>query len=93
MEALNYRAGVTADTLVNRGYTKYWGFVVTTATAGGVIEIRDGLTTSGTLVQSIPASTAVGVNMLNAPLALTSGLFVDFTGTGTLTLLFEGSTP
>lgn len=91
MEAVNYRAGLTADTLVKTGYTKYWGFIVTAATATNVIEIKDGTSTSGTVVQSIPASTAVGQYMLSAPIALSNGLFVDFTGTGTLTLLFEGN--
>lgn len=90
MNAVTYSAGLTADTLVKRGFTKYWGYIVTTATATGAIDILDATAAAtGSKVDSIPASTAVGQHMLQAPIALSTGLFIDFTGTGTIVVLFE----
>lgn len=83
-------AVVTADTLLQSGFSKYYGYIVSAATATGVIQIRDGLTASGTVIDAIPASTAQGVKShLANPIQCSQGLFIDFTGTGTLTIMYE----
>lgn len=91
MQSINYHAGITADQLVKSGFTKYWGYIVTVVTATAVINIRNGVTASGEIVEIIPTAKAVGQYQLNAPIALDDGLFVDYaaSATGTLTLLFE----
>ncbi len=62
-----------------------FGVTVIAATASNVIEIRDATSAgSGTVVLSIPASTAIGTYYPCNGIKLDTGLFVDFTGTGTL---------
>jgi hypothetical protein len=88
-----YRAGITGDTLVKQGRTKLYGIIVTTATATAAIDIRDAVAAAGgTVIWTIPASTAAGVISLPAGgVNLDDGCFVDYAGTatGTLTVLFD----
>jgi len=68
---------------------KYGGFVVTTATATAAILIRNG--PSGTVVASIPASSAIGyshtpLHAILCPL----GVYFDLNGgTGTVTVFAD----
>jgi len=66
------------------------GVLVTVVTAAGVIEIRDSTAAgAGTVVLSIPAGTTVGTYWDFQGALLNTGLYADFTGTGTLILLWK----
>lgn len=83
-------ASVTADTQIRAGTTYFAGVIVTAATATGVIEIRDSTSAgAGTVLLSIPAGTAAGTMYpLPEPIRCDAGVFADFTGTGTIVVLF-----
>lgn len=68
---------------------KFGGCVVTTATATAAILIRNG--PSGTIVASIPASSAAGYNFMpNIPVLCPLGVYFDLNGgTGTVTVFAD----
>ena len=78
-----------ADRLIGGVGTTFHGCVVTVVTATNVIEIRDAAAAGeGTVLLSIPASTAVGtIYTMPAPIRCQTGLFVDHTGTGTVVVI------
>lgn len=81
---------LTADTLVKTGPCVYYGYQVTVATAGGVIQVRDSVAAaSGTVIGTIATGTAVGQYPTPAGIFCETGLYCDFTGTGTVVLLFQ----
>lgn len=77
---------VTADTDVSSGSAALlFGVTVIVATATNVIEIRDSASAgTGSVVLSIPASTAIGTYYPCNGIRMDTGLYADFTGTGTL---------
>jgi hypothetical protein len=85
---------IAADTLVRTGPSTYRGFTITVVTAVGTIDIRDGVAAGGgTIIDTIPIGTAAGTRVQNSVgVTCETGLFVDFNGgaTGTLVLLYEG---
>lgn len=79
---------VTADTDVSSSSPALlFGVTVVVVTATNVIEIRDSTSAgAGTVVLSIPAATAVGTYFPCNGILMDTGLYADFTGTGTLRL-------
>ncbi len=69
----------------------YHGYIVTTAVATAAILIRKGTSTSGQIVDSIPASTAVGsFHYFSDGISCEGGLYFDLNGgTGTVNVLYE----
>lgn len=90
MEALRYKV-MSASGLINANLMKYTGFYVSTTTATAAILIKDGASSSGTVIDTIPSGTAAGFRaMAPYPIMLNTGLYVDFNGgTGTIVVLFE----
>lgn len=86
----NY-ASVTADTDISSSAPGLLlGVLVTAATATNVIEIRDANAAgAGTVVLSIPASTAIGTFYDLKGAKLNTGIYADFTGTGTIVVLWR----
>jgi hypothetical protein len=85
----------TADKLVVRGPCLYYGYIVNVALSAAVCDMRDGVAAGGgNVVDTIAASSAAGVRgLLLHPIQLNNGLFIDFAGTGTITVLYEGDAP
>ena len=77
---------VTADTDVSTSAAAtLYGVTVIVATATNVIEIRNSTSAgAGDVVLSIPASAAVGTYYECNGVMMDTGLYADFTGTGTL---------
>lgn len=91
MEKVYASPSLTASTLVKSGLANYYGYTVTVVTATGAINIRDG-SVSGQIIDVIPAATAAGATKALANgLALDDGLFVEFNGgaTGTVVIHYE----
>ena len=70
------------DAAVTTRRAELKGVMVTVATATDVIEIENG--SGGDVVLSIPASTGAGTYYECNNIDLISGIYVDFTGTGTI---------
>lgn len=82
----------TADGLQVTGPCRILGYVVHVATAGGTIEVEDGITAgTGTDRFIIPASTAVGVyDFGGLGIKCTTGAYLNFVGgTGTVALIVQ----
>lgn len=91
MEKVLPSASLTASALVKEGLAVYYGYTVTVATATGPINIRNG-SVSGQIVDVIPATTAAGsTKALPNGLSLDDGLFAEFNGgaTGTVVIHYE----
>ena len=90
VDECNY-ASVAADTNISTSAPALlFGVLVTAATATNVIEIRDATAAAGgTVVLSIPASTAIGTFYDLKGAKLNTGIFADFTGTGTIVVLWR----
>jgi len=84
-------ASVTADTDISSSAPGLLlGVLVTVATASDVIEIRDSnAADAGTVVLSIPASSAIGTFYDLKGAKLDTGIYADFTGTGTIVVLWR----
>lgn len=84
-------ASLTASSAVGLNNAVYHGFIITVATATGAINIRNG-SVSGQIVDVIPAGTTAGTRVVIDPgIALDDGIFVEFNGgaTGTVVVLYE----
>ena len=90
VDECNY-ASVTADTDISSSAAGLLvGVLVTVATAADVIEIRDATAAgAGTVVLSIPASAAIGTFYDLKGAKLNTGIYADFTGTGTIVVLWR----
>lgn len=90
VDECNY-ASVTADADISTSSPGLlFGVLVTAATATDVIEIRDATAAgAGTVVLSIPASTAAGTFYDLKGAKLNTGIYADFTGTGTIVVLWR----
>ena len=93
MAKANHSAALTADALVKTGAATYRGFTITTVTAVGTIDIRDGITAGGgVIIDTIPVATAAGTRVeRTVGVTCETGLYVDFGAgaTGTVILLYE----
>ena len=85
------KVSVTADQLLVTGPCVYWGHVVTSAISAAAVNVLDSTTAgAGTTIDVIAASAAAGAR--NSPAAgypCSTGLFIDFGGTGTVTVYYE----
>jgi hypothetical protein len=87
------KTSVSAAGVVSKNDGEYCGYVVTTITAVGSIVVYDNASAaSGTIVDVIPAATAVGSNRnLASHIRMKNGIYVDFAGgaTGTVTIFYN----
>lgn len=68
----------------------YTGYVVTTVLSAAPILLYDGITAAGTILDVVPASSAVGSKGSFAkPIKAFTGLYAAFGGTGAVTFLFD----
>lgn len=69
----------------------YHGYTVTVALSAAAVTLYDSASAaSGTIVDVIPASTAIGsTKTLTTPIKLTNGLYASFAGTGTVLFLYD----
>jgi hypothetical protein len=67
----------------------YFGYVVTTAMSAAASNVYDHASAaSGTIIDVIPASSAVGAkSSLQFPIRVKNGIYIDIGGTGTVTVL------
>lgn len=81
---------ITADTQVKASAGIYYGYIVTTATASAAISIYDNTAESGTVIDVIPASTAVGKYISPVGIACTTGIYAGYaaSATGTIIVLY-----
>lgn len=83
----------TADGLQVTGACRIVGYVVSVATAAGVINVEDGIDASGTLKFIIPSGTAVGVyHFGGVGIKCTTGAYLDYQAgpaTGSVALLVQ----
>jgi hypothetical protein len=90
------KQSVAATTVICRGQCKYYGCIVTVATATAAVQIRDAVAAAaGTVIDSLAAASAIGtVHLLPHPIQCDTGLTFDLNGaTGTVVVLFEGQAP
>lgn len=86
--ALPDSLALTATQAVKTGGGEFYGYNVTVVTATGAINFYDNTSAAGKVLASIPASTAVGSSFLPPNgLRFKTGLFVDFAGGATGTVL------
>ena len=81
----------TADELIKTGAGVFYGVVVTAALSAATVEIRDATSAgSGTVMVTIPASSAIGtkIDFGGMGVRFSTGLYADFGGTGTITVLY-----
>jgi hypothetical protein len=77
-------AVLTGDALVRTGQAIYRGFTVMVATATADINVYDGTSNAGKLIDVIPVSTAKGTTEeRQVGITCETGLYVDFTGSAT----------
>lgn len=91
--AVKYKA-VAASTVVAKGLSKYYGYIVTTVTATAALQIRDATAAGGgTIIDTIATATAIGTaKVFPHPIQCDAGLVFDLNGgTGGITLLYEGN--
>lgn len=94
MAKLRYK-NATADVLVVRGPCLYYGYIVNVALSAATVDLRDSVAAgAGSVVDTIAASAAAGTRgLLLHPVQMNTGMFIDFGGTGTITVLYEGDAP
>lgn len=85
-------SGATARTsggALRTGVCAYHGYIVTTTTATGAINVYDSTGAFGKQIDSIPATTAAGQRgVLAQPVPCATGIYIDFAGGATGTVLF-----
>lgn len=90
MSNIATRATSTAvDVAIQAHDGEYCGYVVTTAMSANASFVYDNASAaSGTIIDVIPASSAVGAKSgLLIPIRVKNGIYVDIGGTGTVTIL------
>ncbi len=77
-------AVLTGDTLVRTGQAIYRGFTVMVTTATADINVHDGTTNAGKLIDVIPAGATKGsTEERQVGITCEVGIYVDFTGSAT----------
>lgn len=77
------------DTAVTTAPATLRAVRVTVATATDIITIRNG--SGGDIVLTIPAGKVLNDTFEMYDVGLSKGIYVDFTGTGTLLLIWQGA--
>lgn len=85
-----HTAAITSDTQVKSSAGVYYGYIVTTATATAAISIYDNTAESGTVIDVIPASTAVGKYISPVAITCAQGIYAGYaaSATGTIIVLY-----
>lgn len=90
MQKITYHRPITTSAQIRDKNGVYFGYTVTVATATGAINVRDGTSASGVLIDVIPVTTAAGATkQLNYGLPVTDGLFIEYNGGATGTVVFH----
>lgn len=82
---------VTSDTPIKSTPGVFYGVIVTTALSAAIVEIRDATSAgAGTVIATLPASSAIGtkIDFGGMGIRCATGIFADFAGTGTITVLW-----
>jgi hypothetical protein len=83
-------AVLTSDTLVRTGQAIYRGFTVMVTTASNDINVYDGTSNSGKLIDVIPTGTTKGTTEeRQVGITCETGIYVDFVGTGSVQINYE----
>ena len=83
-------AVLTADTLVRTGQAIYRGFTVMATTATNDINVYDGTSNAGKLIDVIPSGTTKGTTEeRQVGITCETGIYVDFVGTGSVQVNYE----
>jgi hypothetical protein len=85
-------AVLTADTLVRTGQAIYRGFTVMVTTATADINVYDGTSNAGKLIDVIPTGATKGTTEeRTVGITCETGIYVDFTGsaTGSVQVFYE----
>ena len=90
-DAIEYHSS-TADALIKTGPGVYYGAIVNVALSAATVVIRDAVAAgAGTIIDTIPASSAIGAqrNFNGKGIKFTTGLYIDYGGTGTVVTLYR----
>ena len=87
------KIALTATGAIKASAGKYYGYKVTTTLGAGAITVYDNASAaSGTVIDVIAASTAVGDTdgtiILPAPIPCSAGMYASFASTGTVLFLY-----
>ena len=85
------KKSLTATGVVMPQKGSYWGYIVTTALSAAAVTIYDNASAaSGTVIDVIPASAAIGTQKtFTTPVPCSSGIYASFAGTGTVLFLCD----
>lgn len=90
-----HEIGATAHTGDGQAFTGpavYGGYIVQVATATAAINIHHGTDNTGPILASIPAGSAIAAqSVLGAQISCPNGIYVDFTGAATGTIVVLGA--
>lgn len=83
------KTALTGNGVVRARDGWYYGYTVTTIVGAGAITIYDNASAaSGTIIDVIPATTAVGTTKsLSCPIPCSNGVYAAFASTGTVLFL------
>jgi hypothetical protein len=87
------KSALTGTAAVKASAGKYYGYKVTTTLGAGAVTVYDNASAaSGTVIDVIAASTAVGDTdgtiILPAPIPCSNGIYASFASTGTVLFLY-----
>lgn len=84
------KTALTTTGAIKAGAGSYYGYKVTTALGAGAITLYDNASAaSGTVIDSIAASTAAGTTVILAsPIPCSAGMYANFASTGTVLFLY-----
>lgn len=87
------KSSLTGTAAVKASAGMYYGYKVTTALGAGAITVYDNASAaSGTVIDVIEASTAIGdvdgMRILPSPIPCSNGIYASFASTGTVLFLY-----
>lgn len=87
--AIENKVSLSANGAVETNRCYYYGYIVTTVLGAGAVTVYDNTAASGTAIDVIPASSAVGTkNLLTNPIPCFNGIFAGFASTGGVLFLY-----
>lgn len=84
------KIALTGTGAVKAGSGSYYGYKVTTVLGAGVVTVYDNASAaSGTVIDTIAATTAAGTTVILAsPIPCSAGMYANFASTGTVLFLY-----
>ena len=84
------KIALTGTGAVKASTGSYYGYKVTTVLGAGVVTVYDNASAaSGTVIDTIAATTAAGTTVILAsPIPCSAGMYANFTSTGTVLFLY-----